>query len=102
MKRREGDRAMVSRSSFSGGRVLCPNGTRRGVGDNRPPGGHPVAMRRIGRGVEQFWGTACTATLTGLPGMVTYHLLLSIFPVALLPLFVHVQVLAAPPLERTV
>src|SRR3954447_11579477 len=102
MKRRGGARAMVVLCSFSAGRVLCPNRTRRGVGDNRPPGGHPVAMRWIGRGVKRFWEKAYEDNLTGLAGMVAYNLLLSIFPVALIALFVASQVLAAPQLERTV
>jgi YihY family inner membrane protein len=59
-------------------------------------------MRWIGRGVKQFWEKAYEDNLTGLAGMVAYNLLLSIFPVALIALFVASQVLAAPQLERTV
>ena len=59
-------------------------------------------MRWIGRGIKQFWEKAYQDNLTGLAGMVAYNLLLSIFPVALIALFVASQVLAAPQLERTV
>jgi len=59
-------------------------------------------MRPIGTGLKQFWEKAYTDNLTGLAGMVAYNLLLSIFPVALIALFVASQVLAAPQLERTV
>src|SRR3954449_8608870 len=102
MRRRKGDRAMGVSLLLLGVRVLCGNRTRRGVGDNRSPAGHPVAMRRIGTGIGRFWEKAYTDNLTGLAGMVAYNLLLSIFPVALIALFVASQVLAAPQLERTV
>ena len=50
-------------------------------------------MRAIGRGLKQFYVKAYTDNLTGLAGMVAYSLLLSIFPVALIALFVAGQVL---------
>ena len=59
-------------------------------------------MRWIGRGLKQFYVKAYTDNLTGLAGMVAYSLLLSIFPVALIALFVAGQVLSAPDLERSV
>jgi membrane protein len=59
-------------------------------------------MRWIGRGLKGFWEKAYTDNLTGLAGMVAYNLLLSIFPVALIALFVAGQVLAAPRLEHSV
>jgi YihY family inner membrane protein len=59
-------------------------------------------MRSIGRGFKEFWEKAYTDNLTGLSGMVAYSLLLSIFPVALVALFVAGQVLAAPRLEHSV
>ena len=59
-------------------------------------------MRRIGSGVHQFWEKAYSDNLTGLAGMVAYNLLLSVFPVALIALFVAGQVLASPSLERSV
>ena len=60
------------------------------------------AMRRIGEGLKQFWEKAYGDNLTGLAGMVAYNLLLSVFPVALISLFVAGQVLASPDLERSV
>ena len=59
-------------------------------------------MRRIGSGLKQFYVKAYTDNLTGLAGMVAYSLLLSVFPVALIALFVAGQVLSAPELERSV
>ena len=50
-------------------------------------------MRAIGRGLKAFYVKAYTDNLTGLAGMVAYSLLLSIFPVALVALFVAGQVL---------
>ena len=50
-------------------------------------------MRRIGSGLHQFWEKAYTDNLTGLAAMVAYNLLLSVFPVALIALFVAGQVL---------
>ncbi|MEO8686723.1 MAG: YihY/virulence factor BrkB family protein [Solirubrobacteraceae bacterium] len=59
-------------------------------------------MRRIGNGLKHFYVKAYTDNLTGLAGMVAYSLLLSIFPVALIALFVAGQVLASPQLEISV
>jgi YihY family inner membrane protein len=59
-------------------------------------------MRWIGSGLKQFYVKAYEDNLTGLAGMVAYSLLLSIFPVALIALFVAGQVLSAPDLERSV
>jgi membrane protein len=59
-------------------------------------------MPRIGEGLKQFWRKAYGDNLTGLAGMVAYNLLLSVFPVALISLFVAGQVLASPDLERSV
>jgi membrane protein len=70
-----------------------------------PPPGRPTppaAPVRAGRGAVSFWRKAYVDGITGLAGMVAYNLLLSIFPVALIALFVASQVLAAPQLERTV
>jgi membrane protein len=61
-----------------------------------------VAMRAIGRGLKHFYVKAYTDNLTGLAGMVAYSLLLSIFPVALIALFVAGQVLSSPELEQSV
>ncbi len=59
-------------------------------------------MRLIGRGLKQFWEKAYTDNLTGLAGMVAYNLLCSVFPVALIALFVAGQILSSPELERSV
>jgi membrane protein len=59
-------------------------------------------MRRIGSGLHRFWEKAYTDNLTGMAGMVAYNLLLSVFPVALVALFVAGQVLSSPELERSV
>jgi YihY family inner membrane protein len=59
-------------------------------------------MRWIGSGLKQFYVKAYTDNLTGLAGMVAYSLLLSIFPVALIALFVAGQVLASARLEQSV
>jgi YihY family inner membrane protein len=59
-------------------------------------------MRWIGRGLKSFWQKAYEDNLTGLAGMVAYNLLLSIFPVALIALFVAGQILSSPDLERSV
>ena len=45
---------------------------------------------------------AYSDNLTGLAGMVAYNLLLSIFPVALIALFIAGQILSSPDLERSV
>jgi len=59
-------------------------------------------MRRIGGGLKEFWVKAYSDNLTGLAGMVAYNLLLSIFPVALIALFIAGQILSSPDLERSV
>jgi membrane protein len=59
-------------------------------------------MRGIGSALKRFWEKAYQDNLTGLAGMVAYNLLLSIFPVALIALFVAGQILSAPQLERSV
>ena len=79
-----------------------PNRTHRAPCDNGCPTGHAVAMRWIGRGLKRFYVKAYTDNLTGLAGMVAYSLLLSIFPVALIALFVAGQLLSSPELEQSV
>jgi YihY family inner membrane protein len=54
-----------------------------------------------GRWVRRFFVKAYTENLTGLAGMVAYNLLLSIFPLALLALFVFGLVLQSPSLEES-
>jgi len=59
-------------------------------------------MRRMGSGLHRFWEKAYTDNVTGLAAMVAYNLLLSVFPVALIALFVAGQILSSPELERSV
>lgn len=59
-------------------------------------------MRRIARSVARFWRKAYTDGLTGLSAMVAYNLMLSIFPLALLALFVAGKVLGSHELEASV
>ena len=59
-------------------------------------------MRPTGRALKHFWEKAYQDNLTGLAGMVAYNLLLSVFPVALIALFVAGQVLASSELARSV
>jgi membrane protein len=84
------------------GSGVPPNGTHRDGRDNGSSDRHAVLMRRIGSGIHQFWEKAYSDNLTGLAGMVAYNLLLSVFPVALIALFVAGQVLSSPSLERSV
>jgi membrane protein len=50
-------------------------------------------MQRVRRAVVRFWGKGYEDNLTGLAAMVAYSLLLSLFPVALIALFVAGRVL---------
>ena len=59
-------------------------------------------MRRVGQAVATFYRRAYEDNLTGLAGMVAYNLLLSVFPLALLALFVTGRVLESAELERRV
>ena len=54
------------------------------------------------RAFKDFWLKAYEDNVTGLAGMVAYNLLLSIFPLALLALFIASQVLKSGDLERSV
>lgn len=58
--------------------------------------------RRAVRFMKAFYVKAYTDNVTGLSAMVAYNLLLSIFPLALLALFIFGQVLHNPDLERSV
>ena len=49
-------------------------------------------MHRLGRAVAAFWRKAYEDNLTGLASMVAYSLLLSIFPLALISLFVAASI----------
>jgi YihY family inner membrane protein len=59
-------------------------------------------VTRAWRGVKTFYWKAYRDNLTGLSGMVAYNLLLSLFPLALLALFIASQVLRSNELEHSV
>src|ERR687895_2704189 len=63
----------------------------------RPRREHPAV-----RWLKAFWRKAYEDNLTGLSGMVAYNLLLSVFPLALVALFIAGQVLSSSELERSV
>lgn len=54
------------------------------------------------RSLKAFWRRAYDENVTGMAGMVAYNLLLSVFPFALLVLFVFGQVLQSTDIEATV
>jgi len=58
--------------------------------------------RTVPRAFKDFWHKAYEDNVTGLAGMVAYNLLLSLFPLALLALFIAGQVLESGNLERSV
>src|SRR3954470_18729009 len=59
-------------------------------------------MQRIARPLVRFWRKAYEDGLTGLSAMVAYNLLLSIFPLALIALFVAGRGLPSHELEASV
>ena len=59
-------------------------------------------MGRVRAAVVSFWRKAYEDNLTGLASMVAYNLLLSIFPVALVALFIAGRVLRSHDLEESV
>lgn len=59
-------------------------------------------LARATRAVVSFWRKAYEDGITGLAGMVAYNLLLSIFPLALIALFVASRVLRSPELAASV
>ena len=59
-------------------------------------------MHTAARAVSTFWRKAYEDGLTGLAAMVAYNLLLSIFPLALISLFVAGRVLRSPELAASV
>ena len=63
--------------------------------------GQPL-RRRAWTGVKHFYWKAYEDNLTGLSGMVAYNLLLSVFPLALLALFIAGRVLESSDLERAI
>ncbi|HWH45128.1 MAG TPA: YihY/virulence factor BrkB family protein [Thermoleophilaceae bacterium] len=78
-----------------------PEGARR---HEIPPPLPATARRRARawRGVKAFYWKAYEDNLTGLAGMVAYNLLLSVFPLALLALFVAGRVIESRELEEAV
>jgi membrane protein len=59
-------------------------------------------MRRLRFYVSLFWRKAYQDNLTGLAGMVAYNLLLSLFPLALLALFIAGRALESADLQESV
>jgi YihY family inner membrane protein len=59
-------------------------------------------VERISRPVAAFWRKAYEDNLTGLASMVAYSLLLSIFPLALIALFVAGRIVSSPELAASV
>jgi membrane protein len=59
-------------------------------------------VRRAAGSVAAFWRKAYEVNITGLASMVAYNLLLSIFPLALIALFVAGRVLSSHDLEASV
>jgi membrane protein len=64
------------------------------------PAGH--RHRHPWRAAKDFYWKAYEDNVTGLSGMVAYNLLLSVFPLALLALFIAGRVLESPDLEESV
>src|SRR3954463_10985623 len=54
------------------------------------------------RAVVEFWRKAYEDNLTGMAGMVAYNLLLSLFPLALIALFIAGRVLSSEEVEASV
>jgi YihY family inner membrane protein len=59
-------------------------------------------MHRAGRALKTFYVKAYSDNLTGLSGMVAYNLLLSLFPLALLALFIASRILRSSELEASI
>ncbi len=59
-------------------------------------------MRTAGQAVVRFWHKAYQENLTGLAAMVAYNLLLSVFPLALIALFIAGQVLSSEELAESI
>ena len=58
--------------------------------------------RSLWRAAKDFYRKAYEDNITGLSGMVAYNLLLSVFPLALLALFIAGRVLESGDLEQSV
>jgi YihY family inner membrane protein len=59
-------------------------------------------VHRAGRALKAFYVKAYRENVTGLSGMVAYNLLLSLFPLALLGLFIASRVLSSPDLQDSI
>jgi membrane protein len=59
-------------------------------------------VNRAGRALKTFYVKAYSDNLTGLSGMVAYNLLLSLFPLALLALFIASRILRSSELETSI
>jgi YihY family inner membrane protein len=59
-------------------------------------------VHRAGRFLKAFYKKAYTENITGLSGMVAYNMLLSLFPLALLALFIASRVLQSHELQESV
>jgi YihY family inner membrane protein len=59
-------------------------------------------VHRAGRAVKAFYKKAYTENITGLSGMVAYNMLLSLFPLALLALFIASRILQSHELQDSV
>src|SRR3954451_11176221 len=64
--------------------------------------GYFLSMQRLRRAVGRFWQKGYEDNLTGLAAMVSYNLLLSLFPVALIALFIGGRVLRSPEITQSV
>jgi YihY family inner membrane protein len=62
----------------------------------------PRRVARVGRALSTFYRKAYEDNLTGLSGMVAYNLLLSLFPLALLALFIASRILRSGELESSI
>jgi membrane protein len=63
--------------------------------------GRPL-HRRAWAGLKHFYRKAYEDNLTGLSGMVAYNLLLSVFPLALLALFIAGRLIESSDLEQSI
>ena len=72
--------------------------------EERAPAGRTFRseMRIVARAVARFWRKAYEDNLTGMAAMVAYNLVLSVFPLALIALFIAGRVLSSPDLSASV
>ena len=58
--------------------------------------------QRTNRSVTAFWRRAYEENITGMAAMVAYNLMLSVFPFALLLLFITGKLLQSPDVQATI